>query len=92
MSLFNNINLNKLKTGLSKTRDKLVKKINETITGRAVVDEKTLEELEEILITSDIGYDTAVKIIDKARISVKEEKSRSYDNLVGNIKNELESI
>ncbi len=92
MSLFNNINLNKLKTGLSKTRDKLVKKINETITGRAVVDEKTLEELEEILITSDIGYDTAVKIIDKARISFKEEKSRSYDNLVGIIKNELESI
>ncbi|MGE5861001.1 MAG: signal recognition particle-docking protein FtsY [Ignavibacteria bacterium] len=92
MSLFNNINLNKLKTGLSKTRDKLVKKINETITGRAVVDEKTLEELEEILITSDIGYDTAVKIIDKARISFKEEKSRSYDNLLGIIKNELESI
>jgi len=92
MSLFNNINLNKLKTGLAKTRDKLVKKINETITGRAVVDEKTLEELEEILITSDIGYDTAVKIIDKARISFKEEKSRSYDNLVGIIKNELESI
>lgn len=92
MSLFNNINLNKLKSGLSKTRDKLVKKINETITGRAVVDEKTLEELEEILITSDIGYDTAVKIIDKARISFKEEKSRSYDNLLGIIKNELESI
>ncbi len=92
MSLFNNINLNKLKSGLSKTRDKLVKKINETITGRAVVDEKTLEELEEILITSDIGYDTAVKIIDKARISFKEEKSRSYDNLIGIIKKELESI
>jgi fused signal recognition particle receptor len=74
------------------TRDKLVKKINETITGRAVVDEKTLEELEEILITSDIGYDTAVKIIDKARISFKEEKSRSYDNLISVIKKELESI
>ncbi|MGE5848370.1 MAG: signal recognition particle-docking protein FtsY [Ignavibacteria bacterium] len=92
MSLFNNINLNKLKTGLSKTRDKLVKKINETITGRAVIDEKTLEELEEILITSDIGYDTAVKIIDKARISFKEEKSRNYDNLISVIKKELESI
>jgi len=92
MSLFSNFNLNKLKDGLSKTRDKLVKKINETITGRAVVDDKTLDELEEILVTSDIGYDTTTRIIDKARINFKDEKSRSYDSLIEIIKKELESI
>ncbi|HVO76197.1 MAG TPA: signal recognition particle-docking protein FtsY [Ignavibacteriaceae bacterium] len=92
MSLFSNFNLNKLKSGLAKTRDKLVNKINETVTGRAVIDEKTLEEVEEILITSDIGYDTANKIIDEARINFKDEKSRTYNNLIDIIKNELESI
>lgn len=92
MSLFSNFNLNKLKDGLSKTRDKLVNKINETITGRAAVDEKTLDELEEILISADIGYDSAVRIIDKARILFRDEKNRSYESLIGIIKSELESI
>ena len=54
MKLFNNINISRLKQGMTKTRDKLVNKITETLSGKAVIDDNTLNELEEILITADI--------------------------------------
>ncbi|MDP4173625.1 MAG: signal recognition particle-docking protein FtsY [Bacteroidota bacterium] len=92
MNLFKNINFNKLKDGLTKTRDKLVTKINETITGKAKLDEEILEEVEEILITSDIGYDTATRIIENSRVKLKAEKDRSKLNVTDVIKNELISI
>lgn len=91
MGLFDNFNFNKLKEGLSRTRNKIVTTINETITGRAVLDDKTLDEIEEILITSDIGYDTAVRIMDNARIKLRSEKERSGFSLIEAIKHELKS-
>lgn len=95
MQLFKNINLNKLKTGLSKTRDNLLKKINETFSGKAQVDEEILEKLEEILITSDVGFDMTMKIIDNVKVQLKEKKDRDikiihdlvYQNLVDTITN-----
>lgn len=92
MNLFKNINLGKLKDGLTKTRDKLVNRINETITGKAKLDEELLEEIEEILISSDIGYDTAMTIIENARVHLKAEKDRSRLNVVDAIKEELTKI
>ena len=50
MNLLKNLNLGKLKSGLSNTRDKIYNSINEVLTGKAVIDETTLEEIEEILI------------------------------------------
>lgn len=92
MSLFDNINFKKLKDGLTKTRTKIVNSIAEVVNGRAVVDEKTLEEIEEILITSDIGFDTAENIIDKARIKLRKEKDRESQTLVETIKQELTAV
>jgi fused signal recognition particle receptor len=91
MGLFDNFNFDKLKQGLSKTREKIVTTLNETITGRAVLDEKTLDEIEEILVTSDIGYDTAIRIMDHARIKLRSEKERTGFSLIEAIKNELQS-
>ena len=45
MGLFDNFNFDKLKDGLSKTRKKMATSINELVTGRAVIDEKTLDEI-----------------------------------------------
>ena len=67
MGLFDNINFNKLKEGLTKTRNKLVNSISETVSGKAVIDVATLDEIEEILITSYIWFDTSEKIIENAR-------------------------
>jgi fused signal recognition particle receptor len=92
MSLFDNINFKKLKEGLSKTRDKLINSITETISGKAVLDDKTLEEIEEILISSDIGFDATEIIIENARKSLKNEKDRSTVNIVETVKRELSEV
>ena len=89
MKLFKNISFNKLKSGLGKTRDKLVTKINETVSGKAEIDEEVLEELEEVLITSDIGLDTSLKIIENTRRQLKSQTDRSKINIVETIKIEL---
>lgn len=92
MSLFENINFSKLKEGLSKTRTKIVNTINEAITRKAVLDDKTLDEIEEILITSDIGFETAEKIIESARERLHREKDRSKLNILESVKKELVEV
>ena len=62
----------KLKDGLSKTRDGLTDKINEALKLAITIDEDLYEELEEILITSDIGMDTTVELIAALKEVIKE--------------------
>lgn len=63
-----------LKTGLTKTRNALTDKINETLKLAVTIDEDLYEELEEILITSDIGMDTTVELIERLRSKIRKEK------------------
>jgi len=92
MALFDNINFNRLKSGLSKTRNKIINSINEKVTGKAVIDEDIIDDIEEILITSDIGFDTAEKIIENVRITLKSENDRSQFNIIETVKDELVSV
>lgn len=92
MKLFKNINFEKLKSGLTKTRQKLVNSITEAVSGKAKIDDATLEEIEEILISSDIGVETSMKIIEKAKEMLRSEKDRSKINIVELIKNELSEV
>jgi fused signal recognition particle receptor len=92
MGLFDNINFKKLKDGLSKTRTKLVNSITETVSGKAVLDETILEKIEEILITSDVGFDTTESIIEKTRRSLKSENDRSSLNIIEAVKKELTQV
>lgn len=92
MSLFDNTNFKKLKEGLAKTRYRIVNSISETLNGKAFVDDKTLDEVEEILITSDIGFDTAVKIITQARVRLHKEKDRAGNTIIDTVKKELVSV
>ena len=71
--MFGNL-FNKLKTGLTKTRDGLTDKINEVLKIAITIDEDLYEELEEILITSDVGMDTTIDIIERLRIKIRKEK------------------
>jgi fused signal recognition particle receptor len=89
MSLFKNLNFDKLKDSLSKTREKLVNRINETVSGKAILDNELLDEIEEILLSSDVGFDTTAQIIENSRIKLKEEKDRSKTNIIDVIKNEM---
>jgi len=71
--LFGNL-FNKLKEGLTKTRDGLTDKINEVLNLAITIDEELYEELEEILIISDVGMDTTVDIIERLRNKIRKEK------------------
>lgn len=64
----------KLKSGLSKTKDKLTNKVVDALSSAVTIDEDLYEELEEILITADIGVDTSIDIIEKLRDKVREKK------------------
>jgi fused signal recognition particle receptor len=89
MKLFSNININRLKEGLNKTREKLVNKITETFSGKAVIDDSTLDELEDILISSDMSADLSEKIISNLRKNLKSEKERTLSNIIILLKEEL---
>ena len=89
MKFFNNININRLKEGLNKTREKLVNRITETFSGKAVIDDTTLDELEDILISSDLSADLSEKIISNLRKSLKSEKERTLSNIINLLKEEL---
>jgi fused signal recognition particle receptor len=92
VNLFKNINIDKLKTGLNKTRTRIVNSITEAVTGKAVIDETTINDLEEILISSDVGYKTAEMIVENVRLKLKEHKDRSGNSITQVVKDELINI
>jgi fused signal recognition particle receptor len=87
-----NIDFRKIKEGLTKTRNNLINKITETVTRKAIIDENTFEELEDILIASDLGVDLVDKILESVRKKLLDEKERSLPILLKLIKEELKLI
>lgn len=83
---------NKLKEGLNKTKDSFNDKINTVFSTFRKVDEELLEELEEILIMSDLGMDTSVKIIEKLRERVKKEKLEDSEQVKTALREEMVKI
>lgn len=85
--------LTNLRDKLSKTRSNLVNRIRETISGKANLDSNTLEQLEEILITSDVGFDLTNKIIENVRVEMLNIKDRTSEKIVFDVvKSELRKI
>ena len=82
----------KLKNGLGKTRDNLNEKMNNVFSVFRKVDEELLEELEEILIMSDIGVDTSVAIISSLRERIKKEKIQDEEGVKNALKEEMQKI
>ena len=82
----------KLKQGLGKTRDSLNDKINSVFSNFRKVDEELLDELEEILIMSDIGVETATEIISKLRNRIKLEKITDEEGVKTALKEEMQAI
>ena len=63
-----------LDQGLAKTKENLFQKITKSIIGKSTVDDEVLDNLEETLITSDVGVDTTLKVIDKLQQRIKRDK------------------
>ncbi|CDX02703.1 signal recognition particle-docking protein FtsY [Desulfitobacterium sp. LBE] len=71
----------KLKEGLTKTRDQFVTKVEEILTGRRKIDEELYEELEEVLIRSDVGVNTSFELVEGLRKEVKKRKLQEAEEL-----------
>lgn len=82
----------RLKEGLGKTRNSLSDKMNSVFSNFRKVDEELLEELEEILILSDIGANTSVEIISRLRDRVKKEKIEDEEAVKIALKEEMKKI
>lgn len=82
----------KLKNGLNKTKKSFDEKINTVFSSFRKVDEDFLEELEEILIMSDMGMDTSMKIINQLRERIKKEKLEDEEDVKKALREEMQKI
>lgn len=82
----------KLKQGLSKTKEAISGKVNEVFSNFRKVDEDLLEELEEALILSDVGVNTSTKIVDNLRQRIKLEKIEDAEKVKEVLKEEISKI
>ncbi|MCI5513032.1 MAG: signal recognition particle-docking protein FtsY [Clostridia bacterium] len=78
--------LDKLKAGLKKTKNAIFGKINDMLKAFVKVDEDMLDELEELLITSDIGVSATEEIIERLREQIKEGRLKEKDQVVTALK------
>lgn len=82
----------KLKQGLTRTKEAITGKVNEVFSNFRKVDENLLEELEEALILSDVGAETAMKIVDNLRKRIKLEKIEDSEKVKEALKEEIYKI
>ena len=82
----------KLKNGLNKTKTSFDEKINNVFKNFRKVDEEFLDELEEVLIMSDIGMDTSIKIISNLRERIKKEKIQDEEEVKQALREEMQKI
>ena len=82
----------KLKSGLSKTKESFDSKINNVFSNFRKVDEDFLEELEEVLIMSDMGMDTSVKIVNNLRRRIKRENIKDEEEVKQALREEIQAI
>jgi len=83
---------NRLKSGLSKTSGKLAGGIENIFLGKKEIDEDLLEELEELLITADIGVKTSIDIIEEIREEVSRKVLKNADELKNSLKEKMKNI
>ena len=81
-----------LNKGLEKTRTSVFDRISKAIIGKSTVDDEVLDNLEEILVTSDVGVDTTLKIIDRIQKRVARDKYLGTSELNGILKEEIASL
>ena len=82
----------KLKQGLSKTKNSFDEKLNNVFSNFRKVDEELLEELEEALIMSDVGVETSTKIISNLRDRIKKEKIEDEEGVKNALRNEIQQV
>ncbi len=83
---------NELDKGLEKTKQSVFSKLSKAVIGKSKVDDDVLDELEEILVTSDVGVETTLKIIDRIEARVACDKYLGVDELNRLLKEEIVAL
>ncbi len=81
-----------LDNGLAKTKESVLDKIARAVVGKSKVDEEVLDNLEEVLVTSDVGIDTTLKIIDRIERRVARDKYVSTAELNAILRDEIAAL
>lgn len=81
-----------LDKGLSKTKESIFSKITRAVAGRSKVDDEVLDNLEEVLITSDVGVDTTLKIIERIEKRVARDKYVTTEELSALLREEIAAL
>ncbi|MDQ2085265.1 signal recognition particle-docking protein FtsY [Herbivorax sp. ANBcel31] len=82
----------KLKKGLKKTKSTITERVDQVLVSFGKIDEELFEELEEVLITSDVGIDASMKIIEDLKKKVKETKTTDPREVKKLLRDELNEI
>ena len=82
----------KLDNSLNKTKNTLFEKISKTFVGKSKIDDNDLDDFEEILISSDIGVETTLKIINNLQSRVKKDKFINTNDLYSILKEEISNL
>lgn len=91
-SFFNKEKKDDLNKGLQKTKESVFTKISKAILGKSTVDNEVLDNLEEILITSDVGVETTLKIIDRIQTRVARDKYLETKELNAILREEIAAL
>ncbi|MEA2107071.1 MAG: signal recognition particle-docking protein FtsY [Bacteroidota bacterium] len=81
-----------LDKGLEKTKENVLKKLSRAVIGKTKVDDEVLDNLEEVLITSDVGVDTTLKIIERIDNRVSRDKYLGTEELNNILKEEIAAL
>ena len=90
--LFSKEKKESLDKGLEKTKESFLGKLKRAVVGKSTVDDEVLDELEEILITSDVGVETTLKIIERIEDRVSKDKYMSTDELNVILRDEIAAL
>ncbi|MEK6616375.1 MAG: signal recognition particle-docking protein FtsY [Bacteroidota bacterium] len=92
MGIFDIFSKKKLDKGLLRTREGFLARLGKTITGKTVIDEDVLDNLEEALITADVGTETTLKIISIIQKRIEKERKIGTERLNEILKEEISSL
>ncbi|MGB1033267.1 MAG: signal recognition particle receptor subunit alpha, partial [Flavobacteriales bacterium] len=81
-----------LDKGLEKTKTSVFSKLTKAVAGKSKVDEEVLDNLEEVLVTSDVGVETTLKIIERIEERVAKDKYVGTSELNGILKDEIAAL
>jgi fused signal recognition particle receptor len=90
--LFGGQNKDNLNKGLEKTKENVIKKLSRAVMGKAQVDEEVLDNLEEVLISSDVGVDTTLRIIKRIETRVANDKYMGTEELNRILREEIAAL